>query len=138
MARRFETVTVGEALPSVAGVITQETINDYADMSDDYNPLHVDPAFGRATPYASTIAHGPIAMDFAVQMLKRWIGVAWPTGASVRSRFIAAVKPGDRITASGRVVRVEPATSRVVCEFLCENQAGERVIVGELECVLAG
>jgi len=136
MARRFGTVKIGELLPSVTGIITQETINDYADMSDDYNPLHVDPEFGRSTPYASTIAHGPIAMDFAIQMLKKWIGVAWPTGASVKSKFIAAVKPGDRITASGHVARTEPDSSRVICEFICENQANERVIVGELECVL--
>lgn len=136
MVRRFGAVKVGEVLPSVTGIITQETINDYADMSDDYNPLHVDPEFGRGTPYASTIAHGPIPMDFAVQMLKNWIGVAWPTGSSIKSKFIAAVKPGDRITATGRVVRVELIGSRIVCEFTCENQAGERVIVGELECVL--
>lgn len=136
MARRFGAVKVGEVLPSVAGIITQETINDYADMSDDYNPLHVDPDFGRSTPYGSTIAHGPIPMDFALQMLKQWIGAAWPTGASIKSKFIAASKPGDRITASGHVVRTEPASSKVVCEFTCANQAGERVIVGELECVL--
>jgi len=135
MARRLGAVTVGESLPGLTGVITQETINHYADMSDDYNPLHVDPAFGRQTPYQSTIAHGPIAMDFAIQALKSWIGVPWPKGASVRSRFVAAVKPGDRITANARVTKVEPA-GRVTCEFACVNQTGEKVIVGELECVL--
>ena len=136
MARKFGAVKIGEMLPSATGVVTQETINDYADMSTDYNPLHVDPEFGRSTPYASTIAHGPIAMDFAVQMLKSWIGVPWPTGGSVKSKFVAAVKPGDRITASGRVVSMDPANSKVVCEFSCDNQNGERVIFGELECIL--
>ena len=136
MARRFAAVKVGEELPSVTGTVTQGTINDYAEMSDDYNPLHVDPDFGRQTPYRSTIAHGPIPMDFAVQMLKSWIGVAWPKGGGVKSKFIAAVKPGDRITASGRVTRVEPSQRQVVCEFACVNQTGEKVIVGELACVL--
>lgn len=136
MARRFGAVKVGEELPSVTGTVTQATINDYAVMSDDYNPLHVDPEFGRQTPYRSTIAHGPIPMDFALQMLKSWMGVAWPKGAGIKSKFIAAVKPGDHVTATGRVTRLDPGQGQVVCEFTCVNQAGEKVIVGELACGL--
>lgn len=136
MAKKFGTVTVGETLPPVTGTITQETINDYADMSEDYNPLHVDVAYGRSTPYGSTIAHGPIALDFAVQMVKAWLGVAWPRGVSVKGRFIAAVKPGDAVTARGRVIGLQAASARATCEFVCENQRGEPVITGEIECPL--
>ncbi|MGI5221869.1 MaoC family dehydratase [Nocardia sp. CA-290969] len=39
-------------------LLSQQQVTDFADASDDRNPLHVDPDFARTTPYGSTIAHG--------------------------------------------------------------------------------
>jgi acyl dehydratase len=43
------TLSVGEALPALTKLVTQEMINRWAEVSGDFNPLHVDPDFGKTT-----------------------------------------------------------------------------------------
>ena len=38
--------------------ITQEMINDYAEASKDYNPIHIDEEFASKSLFKSRIAHG--------------------------------------------------------------------------------
>ncbi len=45
-------------LPSEWMTITQERIEQFADVTDDHQFIHVDEAAARATPLGSTIAHG--------------------------------------------------------------------------------
>ena len=38
--------------------MTQERVNEFADVTDDHNPIHVDPAFSARTSFGRTVAHG--------------------------------------------------------------------------------
>jgi acyl dehydratase len=42
-------------------VISQADVNDYAHLSHDHNPLHVEPEHASTGPFGRTIAHGTIA-----------------------------------------------------------------------------
>lgn len=86
------------------GRISQAQIDAYAELSGDYNPLHCDPAAGRASPFGSTIAHGPIPLGYVLRGLGRLRGADWVEGLAVDARFVAPSRPGDHL----RVVRVEP------------------------------
>ncbi len=123
-------LTVGDALPEVHGTVSQDTINAYAEVSGDYNPLHVDPEFARATPFGGTIAHGPLALCFIFQLLTRHLPRGWPERSVVRATFLGPVRPGDHIVARGQVVdRNESADGiRLQVEATCENQRGEKVL----------
>ena len=55
MAKTFKT---GDLLPAITKQITQERIAGWAELSGDFNRLHVDPAYARETRFGGTIAHG--------------------------------------------------------------------------------
>ena len=38
----FASVKAGDVLPSKSLAVSQQLINEYADICGDYNPLHVD------------------------------------------------------------------------------------------------
>ena len=42
--------------------VTQDGIDAYAELSGDFNPLHVDPEAAAASEFGGIIAHGPIAL----------------------------------------------------------------------------
>jgi 3-hydroxybutyryl-CoA dehydratase len=120
--------------PNVAPVIkqlTQEQIARYADASGDHNPIHVDEAFARATPFGGTIAHGMLVLAFISEMMASAFGETWVTSGRLRVRFRAPARPGDTIAASAQTQTERDDTLTYSVE--CRNQQGEVLISGTAE-----
>lgn len=123
-----------DSLPAVKKIITQEKIGHYAEASGDHNPLHINPAFAVTTQFGGTIAHGMLVLAYVSEMMTAAFGEAWLKGGRLKLRFRGAARPGDTVTAAGRIVRVESV--RTVCEVECRNQKGELLISGEAEVAI--
>lgn len=119
-------------LPSVVKHVTQKDINLYAEASGDFNPIHIDEAFAAQTPLGGTIAHGMLILAYASEMMTKAFGKNWLDGGSLSVRFKAAARPGDTITASGKIDSIESkeGTLRASCSLECCNQKGEVIITG--------
>ncbi len=122
---------VGDELPAVTKMLTQEKINRYAEVSGDRNPLHIDAAFAATTQFGGTIAHGMLVLAYLSETMTAAFGKRWLQSGRLKVRFRGAARPADTVTASGRIVRVEGG--RTSCEVECRNQAGELLISGEAE-----
>jgi 3-hydroxybutyryl-CoA dehydratase len=127
--RDVRTYRVGYELPTLTKVLTQEKIERYAEASGDRNPLHVDPSFAATTQFGGPIAHGMLVLAYISEMMTAAFRQSWAAGGGLKVRFRGAARPGDTVTASGRVVRVE--ADRVMCEVECRNGQGEVLISGE-------
>jgi acyl dehydratase len=93
--------------PSPWHVITQQDIDDFAEVSGDHNPIHIDAAYAEASPYGGRIAHGLLTLSRMVPMLRQVFSISDATlrinyGLD-RVRFPAAVRAGDRIRLRGEV-----------------------------------
>jgi 3-hydroxybutyryl-CoA dehydratase len=112
--------------PSASEHVTQETINRYADISGDYNPIHVDEAAGAASEFGGTIAHGPIALQTFFRSLTEWLdSPAPPAGTVVSITFRAPTRPGDTIHSELREQDGEEISAE------CVNQDGTTVITAK-------
>lgn len=122
-------------LPTAEIKITQEMINTYAEISGDFNPLHVDIAAAAETPFGGTIAHGCIPMEPIFQSLHRWLGKpSLPPETAMRLRYYQPSRPGDVIHVEARLSE-QPTNSEngLKVIFACLNQRGEKVLEGECE-----
>jgi len=54
----FDDVEVGQQWRSPGRTITEADIVNFAGLSGDFNPIHVDHPFARSTPFRRPIAHG--------------------------------------------------------------------------------
>lgn len=114
--------------PEVTHVIDRARIDRYAELSGDFNPLHVDPVAAAASEFGGIIAHGPIALQSFLRAATEWLGVeALPAGSSVKVTYRAPTRPGDHVAAEVREVS-ERADGRhdVVAE--CVTQDGTTVV----------
>ena len=125
---------VGAELPSLAKTLSQDKIDRYARASGDFNPIHVDPAFAAQTPFGGTIAHGMLLLAYLSEMLTVAFGRAWLAGGRLKIRFKGAARPGDVVTARGRVQRVKG--ERGICSVECVNQQGQVLVAGQVEVKL--
>lgn len=103
---------VGAALgPTPWRDVTQPQIDQFADLTDDHNPIHIDPAFAEGTPFGTTIAHGFFTLSLLASFMAELISVQG-AGLSInygfeKVRFPAPVPVGSQIRASGQIAGVE-------------------------------
>lgn len=115
-------------LERVSKVIDRPAIRLYAEITDDFNPIHIDPEFAATTPMRGIIAHGMLSLNLIWQALRATYGAAAETGARLDVRFIRPVRENDTVSAGGR--RRDGAAG--VYDVTVENQNGEAVIAGTL------
>jgi 3-hydroxybutyryl-CoA dehydratase len=122
----------GDSIPPVVKEIGQEKINLYAQASGDFNPIHVNQAFAAQTPLGGTVAHGMLILAYVSEMMTRAFGRGWLEGGKLSVRFKVPARPGDTITATGRINSVDETgvTSYANCSVETHNQRGETVVVG--------
>lgn len=119
--------------------ITQQLIDDYARISQDFNPIHVDHAVAAASIFGGTIAHGCIPLEPVFQAIQSWLGSdQLPPGSKLRLRYRAPSRPGDTIVAS---VTPAPASTDAsdtfqTFNFTCHNQDAKTVMDGECDIPL--
>ena len=51
--------------------MTQERVNEFADVTDDHNFIHVDVERARSTPFGGTIAHGYLTLALVASVTQR-------------------------------------------------------------------
>ncbi len=123
----------GVNLPEVKRTVTQQNINLYAEASQDFNPIHIDEDFAKKTPLGGTIAHGMLILAYVSQMMSAAFGQSWLAGGKLNVRFKTPAHPGDTITVSGTIRKLNKSGGQILvnCDILCINQDGESVITGE-------
>ena len=128
----FASVQVGDKLPSKSVSVSQEFINQYADICGDYNSIHVDIEGMKNHPiFKGTIANGTINVEPVLQAIGAIEGTGWPVeGTKIDLQFRAPVRPGDTI-ASNLVVKekkTEGGKNILVCDIIIANAAGNCVL----------
>lgn len=123
----------GMSLPEIRKSVIQKNINLYAEASRDFNPIHIDEDFARKTPLGGTIAHGMLILAYVSQMMTAAFGQNWLTGGRLKVRLKNPARPGDTITVSGKILRLEKGQGQTLvnCDVLCRNQNDEPIITGE-------
>ena len=59
----FDDVEVGQEWESQGRTITETDIVNFAGISGDFNPIHVDHEFAKTTPFRRPIAHGMLVLS---------------------------------------------------------------------------
>lgn len=128
----------GQPLPALSKTVTQEKVNLYAQASRDFNPIHVNEEFARKTALGGTVAHGMLILAYVSEMMTAAFGREWLTSGHLDVRFKAAARPGETITISGQVAKLEKSEGSTVvrCSVSCTNEKGEAVITGDASLTL--
>lgn len=86
--------------------VTAQCIQTYAELTNDFNPLHVDPDFAAKTPMGRQIAHGTMSLCLIWKCLQRNFGAEALACIDLDIRFVKPIFIGDVVTAGGQA-RVE-------------------------------
>ncbi len=81
---------------TVLPALTRQQIARYAGAVRDFNPVHVDEEFARASGLPSVIAHGPLTLARALDAVVAQVGAKRLRG--FEARLTAPYTPGQTMT----------------------------------------
>ncbi|VTS04738.1 MaoC family dehydratase [Tuwongella immobilis] len=139
----YDDLAIGQQWESFGRTLTESDIVNFAGISGDFNPIHVDHEFAKSTPFRRPIAHGLLVFSIA-----SGLGVQSPpvrTMAFLRVLewvFHEPVFIGDTLRIRNRILEVTERGRGRRAEILWHreilNQAGKVVQSGRLVTLVEG
>jgi acyl dehydratase len=138
----YEDIRVGDEYLSPGRTVTEADIVAFAGLSGDYNVLHTDAEFMKASIFGERIAHGLLGLSIASGLGARAVPRPFATLAflGIRWRFKGPIKIGDTIKVRLRVTdkreTSKPDRGIVKIQRVVLNQRGEVVQEGDTEIMV--
>jgi acyl dehydratase len=137
--RNLSALTAGQEFDLGSAVITANEIVEFA-ADFDPAPFHLSERGGRDAGLGGLIASGWQSCAIVLGLLDRGL-LAHTDASEIPSikacRWLAPVRPDDRLSARAKVISTDPAAGVVFFHVTADNAAGMRLV--EIECrIVAG
>ncbi|MGO8904354.1 MAG: MaoC family dehydratase [Solirubrobacteraceae bacterium] len=115
-------------------LVTQETIDQFAEVTGDHQWIHVDVERAKQSPFGGTIAHGYFTLSLAPRFsydLFSFEGLAFGVNYGLnRVRFPAPMPVGGRVRMRAKLASVEEIAggAQLTTELTFEREGGEKPV----------
>ena len=130
----FEELTVGQS-ESVEVVVDSGQIDEFAKLSGDYSPIHVDGDRARASGFSDRVAHGFLIGAYVSRLVGMRIPGAPGVLLSETLRFHRAVHPGDALVVTGTVRHLSESMQTVELD-ISVTRGADAVATGTVQVLL--
>lgn len=131
---RFDDLTVGMS-DEYSKTVTDKDVMMFADITGDFNPVHVDEVAASRTRFGGRIAHGMLSAGLISSAIANKLPGSGSIYLAQSLKFTLPVRLGDTVTAKITVTELLPKR-RVKLSTVCTNQNGEMVIEGDATVML--
>ncbi len=131
MAYTYDMINIGDKA-SFAKTISESDVYQFAGITGDFNPMHINEVAASQTPFGGRIVHGCLADS----LISTVLGMKYPGEGTIfmekSVKYLAPIHIGDTITAELEVTEKLPKGT-VVMKTRYTNQEGKDVMAGEVK-----
>ena len=110
--------------------ITESMLNDFAKLSGDYNPLHMNEEYASSTSFKKRVCSGMFLATFFSRLVGMYLPGKHALYFSQSLNFVNPCFIGDTITVEGEVIDKSIATKILKIESKITNQEGKILLSG--------
>lgn len=114
----------------ITKVITENDIKEFAEVSGDFNPLHLDEEFAQQTIFKGRVAHGMLSASFISNVIGNMLPGKGSIYLSQNINFLAPVRINDEVTTIVRVVHYDDIKNNVYLSTTCYVKS-KKVVEGD-------
>ncbi|HAQ34355.1 MAG: (R)-hydratase [Maricaulis sp.] len=103
----------------IVRLVDDAAVRAFAEVSGDYNPLHLDEDYARRTPFRGRIAHGALIASFISGVLGNELPGPGAIFVGMDIRFQRPVRIGDTVVSRAEVTGVDLKTRMVSMDCTC-------------------
>ena len=132
-------VEIGEEWVSGGRTITEADIVNFAGVSGDFYPLHLDREYAKNTPFGEPIAHGMLVLSVATGLMNFTPGIIAAFYGMDKIRFVRPTLIGDTIKVKMKAIEKQErknGTGVIAYDTKIVNQHGDAVIAGTLRLLI--
>jgi len=125
----FADIKIGDTASS-SKTVTEVDIANFAEVSGDFNPIHVDAEFASQSMFKERIAHGMLSASYISALLGNQLPGPNTLYLGQTLNFKNPVKIGDTVTTEVKVTEKRDDKRILKLETTVTNQRGEVVVDG--------
>jgi acyl dehydratase len=129
MALSFEQIKIGDSV-KFEETIDRVKIDDFAGISGDYNPLHVDEKYAANTQFKKRICHGMLLASFFSKLVGMHMPGKNALYFSQTLNFQAPCYVDDTIIIQGEVIDKSDSIRMITLKTVIYNQNGVCLVDG--------
>ena len=74
-------------IKSIKKLISERMVQDYAEVSGDYNPIHLDEDYAKKTEFKNKIVHGMLLISNITEIMFKNFGNSWNKKGTLKMKF---------------------------------------------------
>lgn len=100
-------------------VVSAEKIATFAELTGDYNPIHMDAEYAATTAFGKRIAHGALSASLVSAILGNDLPGPGSIFTELNMRFRKPAFIDDEITARAEVIKIKEKYGHVTMKVAC-------------------
>ena len=103
--------------------ITESMIDDFAKISGDYNPLHMDEKFAQSRDFKNRVCHGMLLGSLFSRLIGMYVPGKYGLYFSQTLNFVNPTIVDDTVTVTGKVVSKSESTKIIELKTTIKNSS---------------
>jgi 3-hydroxybutyryl-CoA dehydratase len=116
--------------------ITKAMMNEFAELSGDFSPLHYDEEYGKKSTFNQKICYGLLLVSFFSRLIGMYLPGENALCLSLSINYLLPAFIGDEITVEGEVITKSVATRIITLKTIIKNNSGKCLINGQAKILV--
>jgi len=116
--------------------ITESMIQEFAKLSGDYNPHHIDEEYAKKTKYEKRICHGMLLASFFSKLTAMYLPGQGSFYLSQTLNFVSPAFINDEVTVRGEITKISSSTGIVRVKTQIINKNNVLLVSGDAKVLI--
>src|SRR3989344_447305 len=127
MALNYEDIKIGDQF-SFEHFIDEDSVNKFASLTGDFNPLHINQKYAEKTEFGGRISHGMLLASLFSTLVGMHLPGARALYVSQDSRFCSPLPLNTKVKVEGKVIAKFDALNMIELQTFIKDEK-EKIIV---------
>ena len=119
-------------IKSIKKLISEKMVQDYAEVSGDFNPIHLDENYAKKTDFKNKIVHGMLLISNITEIMFKNFGNSWNESGALKIKFRNPLPVNSSLITNLKIIKFDKNNDGTLftCKVMCNDYDGNILISG--------
>ena len=122
---------------SIEKFISEQKVQEYAEVSGDFNPIHLDDNYAKKTEFKNKIVHGMLLISNINELMFRNFKDSWNKCGALKIKFRNPLVVNSKLITKGKIKKIDKNNDGTLytCEVMCKDE-DDNILINGIASVL--